>query len=67
VYLSPDRFVRESFSDIEEAAAFFQATLPPAVVNILDMNSLSIEQGIFIDESMQEYHDLLFSVNTKQD
>ena len=46
--------------NVNETAAFFQATLPKAVVNILKMDSLSIEQGTFIDESIQEYHDLLF-------
>ncbi len=62
---TPDRIIRDTFSDREDAIPFFQSTLPPGLLAVLNLDTLEVEQGTFIDESMKEYRtDILFRIKT---
>jgi len=60
---TPDRIIRDTFSDREEAIPFFQSTLPPGLLAVLNLDTLEVEQGTFIDESMNRT-DILFRIQT---
>jgi predicted transposase/invertase (TIGR01784 family) len=62
---TPDRIIRDTFSDREDAVPFFRSTLPSGLLAVLDLDTLEVEQGNFIDESMKEYRtDVLFRIQT---
>jgi hypothetical protein len=58
-----DRFVKEVFARQDCAAAHLRAFLPPAVRAALDLRTLELVSGSFVDEALQEHHtDLLYRV-----
>lgn len=48
-----DKLFHAAFSNPETAAAFLRAYLDPALVALLDWNSLRIEPGSFIDAQIK--------------
>ncbi len=57
-----DKLFRAAFSNPETAAAFLQAYLDPALVALVDWDSLHVEPGSFIDAQMKASEaDLLFT------
>jgi predicted transposase/invertase (TIGR01784 family) len=59
-----DRFFKETFTRIEVARDFFANYLPPAVAETLDLDSLALQSGSFVDEDLQEqFADLLYQVH----
>ncbi|MBE8400240.1 Rpn family recombination-promoting nuclease/putative transposase [Leptospira borgpetersenii] len=59
-----DRLIRETFQDKKEAATFFKNTLPPEVVELLDLENLELTESSFVSEE-QEQTDLLFQIPLK--
>ncbi|EMN57108.1 Rpn family recombination-promoting nuclease/putative transposase [Leptospira borgpetersenii] len=58
-----DRLIRETFQDKKEAATFFKNTLPPEVVQLLDLENLELTESSFVSEELkQEQTDLLFQI-----
>ncbi|WP_155716869.1 Rpn family recombination-promoting nuclease/putative transposase, partial [Leptospira borgpetersenii] len=58
-----DRLIRETFQDKKEAATFFKNTLPPEVVELLDLENLELTESSFVSEELkQEQTDLLFQI-----
>uniref|UniRef100_UPI000774D7F1 Rpn family recombination-promoting nuclease/putative transposase n=1 Tax=Leptospira weilii TaxID=28184 RepID=UPI000774D7F1 len=58
-----DRLIRETFQDKKEAATFFKNTLPPEVVELLDLENLELSESSFVSEELkQEQTDLLFQI-----
>ncbi|MCH1896811.1 Rpn family recombination-promoting nuclease/putative transposase [Leptospira borgpetersenii] len=61
-----DRLIRETFQDKKEAATFFKNTLPPEVVELLDLENLELTESSFVSEELkQEQTDLLFQIPLK--
>ncbi|EMF80935.1 hypothetical protein LEP1GSC188_3105 [Leptospira weilii serovar Topaz str. LT2116] len=61
-----DRLIRETFQDKKEAATFFKNTLPPEVVELLDLENLELSESSFVNEELkQEQTDLLFQIPLK--
>ena len=59
-----DRFFKETFSRLEVAQDFFTNYLPPAVTAVLNLDTLSLQSGSFIDPELQEqFADLLYRVD----
>ena len=58
-----DRFFRESFGRVEIARNYLEEYLPAPVLELLDLDSLTLQEGSFIDEEMQAHQtDLLYEV-----
>ena len=58
-----DKFFKETFTRLEVAQDFFANYLPPSVVAVLDLDSLNLQSGSFIDPDLQEqFADLLYRV-----
>lgn len=58
-----DKFFKETFTRIEVARDFFANYLPKPVVDTLNLESLSLQSGSFIDPDLQEqFADLLYQV-----
>lgn len=58
-----DALFKAAFSHPERAAEELRCVLPPALLARMDLSSLSLEAGSFIDEALRARHtDLLFSV-----
>ncbi|EMO63746.1 transposase, YhgA-like family [Leptospira borgpetersenii serovar Pomona str. 200901868] len=58
-----DRLIRETFQDKKEVATFFKNTLPPEVVELLDLENLELTESSFVSEELkQEQTDLLFQI-----
>lgn len=56
-----DKFVRESFSDIRRAAAFFEHFLPKDLVSTIEFSSLKLTKESYINSDLSEYFsDLVF-------
>lgn len=63
-----DRFFKETFTRIEVARDFFANYLPRPVVDVLDLESLTLQSGSFIDSDLQEqFADLLYQVDLHAD
>jgi predicted transposase/invertase (TIGR01784 family) len=61
-----DAFVRSFLDKPRIAKDFLQTYLPKQIVEKLDFNSLNVEPGVFIEDSMKDYRtDLLYSINLK--
>jgi Putative transposase, YhgA-like/Domain of unknown function (DUF4351) len=59
---SHDNLVKHAFSDVEHARGVLATALPEAIVARLDLSSLSLQPGTFVDENLQDrYSDLLYS------
>jgi predicted transposase YdaD len=58
-----DALFRMTFSRVEHAAAEFRAVLPPAILARIDLATLVLESGSYVDgELASSESDLLFSV-----
>jgi predicted transposase/invertase (TIGR01784 family) len=63
-----DKFVRETFSDAERAAAFFEIALPEQLTAQLNLKTLKCQNESYIDSELKEYFsDLIFEVSLKND
>ena len=63
-----DAFVKDFFSDVEQATKFFKGHLPEPVVALAQWESLTLVPGSFVKHSLQQAHsDLLFSLKTTGD
>jgi len=59
-----DALVKKTFSQIEHAAGLFHVVLEPAIVARVDLSTLVLCDGSFVDQLLHSRHtDLLFSVN----
>lgn len=59
-----DRFFKETFSRIEVARDFFVNYLPERVTAVLNLNTLSLQSGSFVDEELgEQFADLLYQVD----
>ncbi|MEM7589018.1 MAG: Rpn family recombination-promoting nuclease/putative transposase [Myxococcota bacterium] len=62
-----DRLFKEVFSNPANAASELEFLLPKAVVNRLDLSSLTLQPGEFIDKELRaRQSDLLFSAKLKR-
>ena len=58
-----DRFFRESFGRVHIARNYLEEYLPEPVLGLLDLDTLTLQEGSFIDEEMREHQtDLLYQV-----
>ena len=58
-----DAFFKAIFRDVRTTAVHVRNTLPPAVVDQLDLEAMVRRPGSFVDENLRERHvDLLFEV-----
>jgi predicted transposase/invertase (TIGR01784 family) len=56
-----DRFFRQSFQSEELARSYLQTYLPPDLLRILNLETLHLQDGSFIDEEMQSHQtDILY-------
>lgn len=63
-----DRFFKETFTRIEVARDFFANYLPRPVADVLDLETLALQSGSFIDSDLQEqFADLLYQVGLHGD
>jgi predicted transposase/invertase (TIGR01784 family) len=59
-----DKFFKETFTRLELARDFFANYLPEAVTAVLNLDSLTLQSGSFIDPDLQtQFADLLYQVN----
>ncbi|MCC7337557.1 MAG: Rpn family recombination-promoting nuclease/putative transposase [Pirellulaceae bacterium] len=59
-----NRFFLQTFSELELASALFANHLPPTTLAKLDLKSLRLASGSFIDDELRESSsDLLFEVD----
>ncbi|MCY2983758.1 MAG: Rpn family recombination-promoting nuclease/putative transposase [Planctomycetota bacterium] len=62
-----NRFFHYSFSNMEVARNFLESQLEPQVLNCIDLETIKIVPGSFVDDQLRESQsDLLFSVATKK-
>ncbi len=58
-----DALFKAAFSQVELAAEELRCVLPPELLADLDLASLTLESGSFVDEALRERHtDLLYSL-----
>lgn len=63
-----DRFFRESFSRPEIVRNYLEEYLPADLLALLDLDTLTLQEGTFIDESLREQQsDLLYQTRLKGD
>ncbi|MEM7588969.1 MAG: Rpn family recombination-promoting nuclease/putative transposase, partial [Myxococcota bacterium] len=61
-----DRLVKQVFSDPHNAASQLQSLLPAAVIQALDLSTLTLQAGEFIDKQLRaKESDLLFAAQLK--
>ncbi|MCB1158575.1 MAG: Rpn family recombination-promoting nuclease/putative transposase [Leptospiraceae bacterium] len=61
-----DKLFKATMSDRENALDFFRSYLPAELLENLDLNSLNLEKGSFIDDSLKEgFSDTLYRVGLK--
>lgn len=61
-----DKFFKETFTRIEVARDFFAHYLPQSVVDALDLDTLTLQSGSFIDNDLQtQFADLLYQVRLR--
>ncbi|EMN55419.1 transposase, YhgA-like domain protein [Leptospira interrogans serovar Autumnalis str. LP101] len=48
-----DRLIRETLQDKIEAISFFRRTLPPEVVELLDLEKLELSESSFVSEELK--------------
>jgi predicted transposase/invertase (TIGR01784 family) len=59
-----DKFVRESFADVDRAISFFEKMLPSDLIDQIDMKTLKDAKESYIDKELSEYFsDLVFEVS----
>jgi predicted transposase/invertase (TIGR01784 family) len=58
-----DKFFRDSFGRVHIARNYLEEYLPKPVLDLLDLDTLTLQDGSFIDEEMREHQtDLLYQV-----
>lgn len=63
-----DRFFKETFSRLDVARNFFAHYLPPPVAQSLNLDTLALQSGSFIDADLQEqFADLLYQVTLEKE
>ena len=63
---SHDRLIRETLEDHDRTVEFLKQALPPKITELLQWESLTREEGTFIDEKLKEFQtDILFSIQTR--
>ncbi|HUM70196.1 MAG TPA: Rpn family recombination-promoting nuclease/putative transposase, partial [Chloroflexota bacterium] len=63
-----DRFFRDSFGRPEIARNYLEEYLPANLLALLDLDTLILQEGTFIDESLREQQsDLLYQTRLKGD
>ncbi len=56
-----DKFFRDSFGRVDIARNYLEEYLPTEVLALLDLDTLHLQDGSFIDETMQEFQsDLIY-------
>jgi predicted transposase/invertase (TIGR01784 family) len=61
-----DKFFKEVFTRPEIARDFLHNYLPEKVIELLDMSSLSLQKGSFVDQDLrQHFSDLLYRVSLR--
>jgi len=64
VHSPHDKLFKSSMADLRVAREFFEHYLPPSVRDLVDLNSLELEQGSYIDESLKlSNSDVLYTIN----
>lgn len=59
-----DKLFKEVLSNIENSRSFMENYLPNEILNIIDLDNLTIEKDSYIDEELEEYFsDILFKTN----
>jgi hypothetical protein len=59
---SHDNLVKHAFSDVENARGVLATALPAAIVARIDLSSLNLRPGTFVDENLEDrYSDLLYA------
>lgn len=62
-----DQFFKALLSDLGRARAYLRAFLPEELQTALDLETLQLEDGSFIDDQLKaSYSDLVFSVDTRE-
>lgn len=62
-----DKFFKETLSNIENSRSFMENYLPSEILNIVDLDNLTVEKDSYIDEELEEYFsDILFKTNINQ-
>lgn len=62
-----DRYFRSVMTDMQVARDFFQHYLPEKIKNLVDLDSLKLCKGSYIDENLKlGIADILYSVNIQQ-
>jgi hypothetical protein len=57
-----DHLVKHAFSEVENARGVLATALPAAIVASIDLSTLALQPGSFVDENLQDrYSDLLYS------
>ena len=63
-----DRFTRQSLMHLPTARSFLEHYLPPDVVQVLDVSTITRRDGSFLDERLREnLSDLLFEVSLRDE
>ncbi len=63
-----DKFVRETFSNVEHVTAFFERFLPEEIRTQLDFTSLKISRESYIQKDLSEYlSDIVFEIRTLEE
>ena len=64
---SHDKLFKEIWSDVESAWSFLENYLPTDLLAVMDLTSLEIHKGSFVEKNLKEYHsDLLYRVRTEK-
>jgi predicted transposase/invertase (TIGR01784 family) len=63
-----DKFFKETFTRVEVARDFFANYLPQPVIEALNLDTLTLQSGSFIDADLQEqFADLLYQVDLQDE
>ncbi|MCB8942799.1 MAG: Rpn family recombination-promoting nuclease/putative transposase [Ardenticatenaceae bacterium] len=63
-----DKFFKETFTRMEMARDFFANYLPEEITAVLNLDSLTLQSGSFVDPDLQEqFADLLYRVNLQDE
>ena len=63
IHTAHDRFFRKALSNIKIAQEFFATHLPKGFQNHVDLKTLSVEKGSFVDSTLREHlSDMLYKV-----
>lgn len=64
IHSAHDKFFKKALSNLTIAQEFFGTHLPPTFKKLIDLSTLSIEKGSFVDSALREHlSDMLYKVN----